>query len=50
MRKYVGDTQKAYKEKSDTCGWVITTGETADEAENNAIIAKELLKKYIIIE
>ena len=50
LRKDVGDTQKAYKEKSDTCGWVITTGETADEAENNAIIAKELLKKYIIIE
>lgn len=49
MRKSVGDVQNEYKEKSDTCGWVITTGDTPDEAEDNAIKAKEILKKYIII-
>lgn len=49
MRKGVGDTQNEYREKSDTCGWVITTGNTPDEAENNAINAKKLLENYIII-
>ncbi len=49
MRKGVGDTQKPYKEKSDTCGWVLAGGETPDEAEANAQRAKEALKKYIII-
>ena len=49
MRKGVGDTQNEYREKSDTCGWVITTGDTPDEAENNAVNAKKLLEDYIII-
>ena len=49
MRKGVGDTQNEYREKSDTCGWVITTGNTPDEAENNAVNAKKLLEDYIII-
>lgn len=50
MRKGVGDTQGQYRDKSDTCGWVITTGSTPDEAEQNAVNAKELLKDYIIIQ
>lgn len=49
MKKKVGDIQSIYKEKSDTCGWVIATGKTPDEAENNAQNAKEVLKNYIII-
>ena len=49
MRKQVGDRQGPYQDKSDTCGWVITTGSTPDEAEQNAVNAKELLKNYIII-
>lgn len=49
MRKKVGDFQNEYKEKSDTCGWVITEGKTPTEAESRAEKARELLKKYIII-
>lgn len=49
MRKKVGDIQNEYKEKSDTCGWVIATGKTPDEAEDNAQKAKDLLQNYIII-
>lgn len=49
LRKGVGDTQNEYREKSDTCGWVITTGSTPDEAEQNAIKAKRILEDYIII-
>lgn len=50
MRKQVGDVQRPYREKSDTCGWVIAGGETPDEAEENAVAAKERLKAYIVIE
>lgn len=49
MRKKVGDIQNEYREKSDTCGWVITEGATPDEAEQLAEDARELLKNYIII-
>ena len=49
MRKHVGDIQNKYKDKSDTCGWVITMGATPEIAEKNAILAKERLKEYIII-
>lgn len=49
MKKGVGDVQNEYREKSDTCGWVITAGDTPDEAEGFAIKAKKLLEKYIII-
>ena len=49
MRKGVGDVQNEYREKSDTCGWVLTTGETPDDAEKNAIKAKKRLEDYIII-
>lgn len=50
LRKGAGDILRPYKEKSDTCGWVVTNGATPDEAEKNAQKAKELLQKYIIIE
>lgn len=50
MRKKVGDVQNEYKEKSDTCGWVITTGKTPQEAEENAKKAKKILESYIIIQ
>ncbi len=50
LRKRVGERLNVYREKSDTCGWVITTGETPDEAEQNAAKAKELLKEYIILQ
>ena len=49
LRKSVGDVQDPYREKSDTCGWVVTTGSTPDEAEQNAVRAKKLLENYIII-
>ncbi len=50
LRKGVGDILPPYKEKSDTCGWVIARGSTPDEAEQNAVYAKNLLENYIIIE
>lgn len=49
LRKGVGDVLKPYKEKSDSCGWVLTYGNTPEEAEANAEAAKQLLKDYIII-
>lgn len=50
LRKGVGEVLREYCDKSDTCGWVITTGETPHEAEECAIKAKKLLENYIIIE
>lgn len=50
MRKGVGDKQRVYVDKSDNCGWVIAEGDTPDEAEKRAEAAKELLKKYIVID
>ena len=49
MRKGVGEWQNEYREKSDTCGWVITTGNDPDEAEQNAERAKQKLESYILI-
>lgn len=49
MRKKVGDRLNPYREKSDTCGWVIAQGDTPEQAERNAQAAKELLREYIII-
>ena len=49
MRKQVGDRLNPYREKSDTCGWVITQGDSPDQAEQNAQAAKELLREYITI-
>ena len=49
LRKGVGDRQNEYREKSDSCGWVITTGNTPDEAEEHAKKAKDILKEFIII-
>lgn len=50
LRKRVGDIQPQYRDKTDTCGWVITTGNTPDEAEYHAVRAKKLLEDYIIIQ
>lgn len=50
LTKRKGDTLPPYKTKSDICGWVITTGNSPEEAQENATKARELLKDYIIIE
>lgn len=50
LRKNVGEEQRIYKEKSDTCGWVLCTGATPDEAEKFAIKARHKLKSYFVIE
>jgi len=50
LRKQVGDTLNPYREKSDTCGWVVAEGNTPDEAENNAETALALLRPYFVIE
>ncbi len=50
LRKSVGDTLRPYAEKSDSCGWVLASGETPDEAEKNADMAREKLREYIVIE
>ncbi len=49
LRKKVGDELRPYQDKSDTCGWVVTQGDTPDEAEQNAEKAKETLRRYISI-
>ena len=49
LRKNVGDVLRPYQDKSDTCGWVVTSGCTPEEAEHNAEKAKEKLKSYIRI-
>lgn len=49
LRKNVGDCQREYQEKSDTCGWVICEGATPDEAEHNAMMARKELKAYFVI-
>lgn len=45
-----GDSIKPYNVKSDTCGWVIATGNNLEEANNNAITAKKQIEKYFKIE
>lgn len=50
MRKKVGDTQRVYQDKSDTCGWVLCEGESPDDAEAKAENARRLLlEKYLVI-
>lgn len=49
FRKSKGDVQKEYKDKSDTCGWVICQGNSAEDAENNAEKALYLVKDKIHI-
>ena len=49
LRKGIGEKQGVYKTKSDTCGWVICCGDTPDEAERRASIARKMLKDYIVI-
>ena len=50
LRKKEGDVLPIYKTKSDICGWVLTDGETPEEASKYADQAWNLLKNYIIIE
>ena len=50
MGKSVGEIQRTYIDKSDTCGWVICTGDTPEIAERNAVEARKRLREYIIIE
>ena len=49
MRKKVGDVLPHYQTKSDICGWVLSKGETPEEASMYADKAWERLKEYIII-
>ena len=49
MRKKVGDVLPHYQTKSDICGWVLSKGETPEEASMYAVKAWERLKEYIII-
>ncbi len=49
MRKKVGDFLSPYQTKSDICGWVLTHGETPEDALQHSNEAWELLKNYIII-
>ena len=50
LRKQIGDILNPYREKSDTCGWVVTEGNTPDDAEANAAAAMALLRPYFVIE
>ncbi len=49
LKKSVGDIQREYSDKSDTCGWVICTGNTPDEAEANASDAKKIIRSFFVI-
>ena len=42
-------TTEIYTDKSDTCGWVLCSGKSPDEAEENAINARRTLKTYFVI-
>lgn len=50
LKKGVGDVQAVYKDKSDTCGWVICAGRSPEEAETLASQAREEIKNYFVIE
>lgn len=50
LTKGIGEILPPYKTKSDTCGWVIATGDSPEESLENAVKARNLLKDYIIIE
>ena len=50
MRKKEGDVLPYYQTKSDICGWVLTEGETPEQASENADVAWEMIKDFIIIE
>ena len=49
LRKQVGDLLPRYETKADICGWVLTRGESAEEALQYSNEAWKLLKNYIII-
>ncbi len=50
LRKQVGDVLNPYREKSDTCGWVIAEGDTPDLAECHAQTALTMLRSCFVIE
>ena len=49
MRKKAGDKLPHYETKADICGWVLTRGETPEEALQYSNENWNLLKNYIII-
>lgn len=49
MRKKAGDMLPRYEMKADICGWVLTYGETPEEALNYSNKAWNLLQNYIVI-
>ena len=49
LKKQVGDILPRYQTKSDTCGWVLTLGDTPEESLHYANEAWELLKDFFII-
>ena len=50
LRKKEGDILPPYQTKSDICGWVLTEGDTPEEASRYADVAWETLQNYIIIQ
>lgn len=50
FKKKAGDLQGKYKNKSDNCGWVICSGNTSQEAEENAETARKAVLSQMIIE
>lgn len=50
FNKKQGDTVKPYRTKSDTCGWIICTGKTPDEANKIARKYKRELDRLIEID
>ena len=49
MRKKIGDILPRYETKADICGWVLTSGETPEEALEHSNNAWNLLQNYIVI-
>ena len=50
LRKKEGDILPPYQTKTDICGWVLTEGDTPEQASKNADIAWDMIKDFIIIE
>lgn len=50
LRKKKGDRLNRYQVKSDICGWVLTEGDSPEEACRWSSRAWETLRKYIIID
>ena len=50
LRKHAGEELPRYETKADICGWILTEGDTPEEARSWADKGWETLKDYIIIE